>query len=48
MDETPEVVMSETTVLEKFEGDILVERITAVDGIIVNVESFGKDEDARN
>jgi hypothetical protein len=44
MIEESEVKVTETSVLEKFEGDELVERITIVDGTIVDRETFGKDE----
>lgn len=44
MEELTEATISETVVLEKFEGDELVERVTAVDGIIVDRETFGKDD----
>lgn len=39
----PLVVVKEEITLNKFEGDLLVERITLVDGVIVDREYFDKE-----
>lgn len=48
MDDLGSLIVSETTVLEKFDGDPadgrLVERITIVDGVKVAHEFFDPDE----
>jgi hypothetical protein len=42
--EKPKVVVKEEVTLEKFEGDILVERLYIVDGIIEKSELFEDGE----
>lgn len=40
MNEPMQVVLKEEVTLQKFEGDVLVERVTLIDGKIVNHEYF--------